>query len=136
MTISDEQLMAYADGELPEEERAAVEAAIANDPALAEQVHAHRALRAQLAEAFSGTLVEPPPARFTELLASTPPSVISLDAHRESREQERARRRWSWPEWGALAASVVAGVAAGSMWLQGRGPIGSEGGALVARGEL
>jgi hypothetical protein len=150
MTISDEQLMAYADGELPDDQRAAVEAAIANDAALAAQVSAHRALRGRLADAFDGVLSEPAPARLTELLGAAPPAaassaaqpsedaprVISLEEKREARAQERARRRWSWPEWGAIAASVIVGVSAGSLWLQGRSPIGTDGGTLVARGEL
>jgi hypothetical protein len=46
------------------------------------------------------------------------------------------RRRWSWPEWGALAATLVVGVLAGKM-IPGGGPaIAGNGNEVVARGAL
>jgi hypothetical protein len=49
--------------------------------------------------------------------------------------------RWNWTQWGAIAASLAAGVLAGALgWQQLKGgeaaPFGRQGDALVARGEL
>jgi hypothetical protein len=127
MTYSDDTLMAYADGELDPAERAAIEQAMRTDPAIAAAVERHRALRADVAAAFAGILDEPVPAR---LRPPAPANVVSLEAAREK------RRRWSWPEWGALAATLVVGVLAGRM-VPGGGPaIAGNGSQVVARGEL
>jgi hypothetical protein len=59
-----------------------------------------------------------------------PAPVVSLAVEREK------RRRWSWPEWGALAATLVVGVLAGRV-IPGGGPaIAGNGSQVVARGEL
>ena len=47
MTFSEETLIAYADGELDAATRAALEAALASDPQLAQRIERHRALRAR-----------------------------------------------------------------------------------------
>jgi hypothetical protein len=125
MTYSDDTLMAYADGELDPAERAAIEQAMRTDPAIAAAVERHRALRADVAAAFAGILDEPVPARL-----QPPAPVVSLAVEREK------RRRWSWPEWGALAATLVVGVLAGRI-VPGGGPaIAGNGNEVVARGEL
>jgi hypothetical protein len=130
MTYSDDTLMAYADGELDPAERASIEQAIRTDPAVAAAVERHRALRADVAAAFAGILDEPVPAR---LQPPAPANVVSLEAVREKRTE---RRRWSWPEWGALAATLVVGVLAGRMVPGGAPAIAGNGSQVVARGEL
>lgn len=127
MTYSDDTLMAYADGELDPAERAAIEQAMRTDPAIAAAVERHRALRADVAAAFAGILDEPVPAR---LQPPAPAPVVSLAEAREK------RRRWSWPEWGALAATLVVGVLAGRMVPGGAPAIAGNGSQVVARGEL
>jgi hypothetical protein len=129
MTYSDDTLMAYADGELDPAERAAIEQAMRTDPEVAAAVARHRALRADVAAAFAGILDEPVPARLQP--AAPAPTVVSLDAAREK------RRRWSWPEWGALAATLVVGILAGKM-VPGGGAaaIAGNGSQVVAQGEL
>jgi len=123
---SDDTLMAYADGELEAAERAAIEQTMRTDPAIAAAVERHRALRADVAAAFAGILDEPVPARL-----QPPAPVVSLAVERDK------RRRWSWPEWGALAATLVVGVLAGRMIPGGGGPaIAGNGGQVVAQGEL
>jgi hypothetical protein len=125
MTYSDDTLMAYADGELEPAERAAIEQAMRTDPAIAATVERHRALRADVAAAFAGILDEPVPARL-----QPPAPVVSLAVERDK------RRRWSWPECGALAATLVVGVLAGRM-IPGGGPaIAGNGNQVVAQGEL
>ena len=140
MRFSDETLMAFADGELDEPTRRAVELAMRKDPDLAAKVAQHRALRADVFGAFAPTLDEPVPPRLKD--AVTQGKVVQLDAVRAARREALARRRWSWPEWGAIAATLVVGVLAGSLGLKGvQGEsglvtaIGKDGG-LVAQGGL
>ncbi|MGO9802455.1 MAG: anti-sigma factor family protein [Steroidobacteraceae bacterium] len=136
MTFSDEILSAYADGELDAATRAAVEAALASDPQLAQRSAAHRALRARLEQAFAPVLAEPVPER---LLASArgaparqrPSNVIEL--------QRRPRARWSWPQWGAMAASLVIGALLGPLLLRsptGNTPVDTRDGQMLAHGML
>jgi hypothetical protein len=142
MTYSDETLMAYADGELEPAERAAIERAMQEDTAIAEAVARHRALRQDIAAAFAGILDEPVPARLQPAAAPAAP-VVSLDAARAARAAQAAtapapaRRRWSWPEWGALAAMLMVGVLVGKVVPQGSQPvIAGNGNQVVAQGEL
>jgi hypothetical protein len=100
------------------------------DPAIAAAVERHRALRADVAAAFAGILDEPVPAR---LQPPAPANVVSLEAAREKRTE---RRRWSWPEWGALAATLVVGVLVGKTVPGGASAIAGNGNQVVARGEL
>lgn len=140
MRFTDETLMAFADGELDEPTRRAVELAMRKDPELAAKVAQHRALRADVFGAFAPTLDEPVPPRLKE--AVTQGKVVQLDAVRAARRETMAKRRWSWPEWGALAATLVLGVLAGGFGLksvQGDAQLATAMGAdgtLVARGQL
>ncbi|TLY90096.1 MAG: hypothetical protein E6K23_03330 [Gammaproteobacteria bacterium] len=125
MNFSDETVMAYADGELDAASRAAVEAAMATDPQLAQRVARHRALRERLRAALDPVLDEPPPERLLEGVRGAPAprraaNVVAL--------KRKAAPRWSWPQWGAIAASLVGGVLLGPLLL--RAPAGA---ALVTR---
>lgn len=141
MSYDDDTLMAYADGELDPDRRAAIEQAMREDPAVAAAVERHRALRRDVAGAFAAILDEPVPARLQPELSAR---VVQLDAARAHRLQARpapeapARRRWSWPEWGALAATLVLGILLGQGGPGGgAGPaIAGDGGELLAQGEL
>lgn len=149
MSLSDETLMAYADGELAQPEREEVERAMRGDPEVAARVARHQALRADVFGAFAPVLDEPLPARLTA--AALPGKVADLAAVRASgsgRAEAAAavppdprapRRGWSWAEWGGMAASLAVGVLAGSMLLggnQSQSGIASADGALVATGAL
>ena len=140
MRFTDETLMAFADGELDEPTRSAVERAMHADPALAAKVRQHISLRQDVFRAFARTLDEPVPPRLRQVASS--PKVIQLDSVRASRKQAVERpQRWSWPEWGAIAATLVVGVLAGTLGLravQGETTFASAGsnGALTARGKL
>ncbi|MBW8902116.1 MAG: hypothetical protein JF619_29305 [Massilia sp.] len=119
MRFTDETLMAFADGELEEPARSEVEQAIRKDPVVAAKVAQHRALRADVFSAFAGALEEPVPPRLRQVVANS--NVIHLDsvrALRQDKEPEPAPRQWSWPEWGAIAATLVLGVLAGSFGWQ------------------
>jgi hypothetical protein len=141
MTYSDEILMAYADGELQEPERGEVERAVRADPALAAIVERHRTLRRDVFAAFAGVLDEPVPAR---LQAQGAGKVLSLDAARNARARAQAPApapQRIWPKWTALAATLVVGVLAGSLWFDGSNGDGGfvsadAAGRLTARGQL
>ena len=148
--MNDERWMAYVDGELDAGERAAFEALLAGDPQLAAQVREQQALRRRVADAFAADLDEPVPER---LLAAArgqgavpdTADVVDLARAREQRDVARrplrAVRDWRWPEWGAIAASVLVGVLAGrfvggEVAEPGAGLASGPNGALVARGAL
>jgi hypothetical protein len=125
MQFSDEILMAYADGELDAETRHQIEAAMAADPSIAERVAQHQSLRADLGAAFAPVLDEPIPQRLLDAAQSSPASredtVVDLAAVRAARTRKTEPRRWSWPEWTAIAASLLIGVFAGRTALQPSG---------------
>ena len=145
-SFSDEILMAYADGELDEATRHAVEEAMRKDAALARRVAQHKAMRNDVFAAFAPVAEEAVPPRLAQPLRQA--TVVSLDSVRARREaeQQAARkatrgRRWSWPEWGALAAMLMVGVMAGHYGVgmlpvdQGE-TVASREGVLVAQGRL
>jgi hypothetical protein len=118
MRFSDETLMAFADGELDEPTRSAVERAMRTDPALAAKVRQHMAMRSEVFRAFARTLEEPVPPRLHQVVNSA--KVVQLDSVRAARKEVvETPRRWSWPEWGAIAATLAIGVLAGSLGLKG-----------------
>src|SRR5256885_14771137 len=78
----------------------------ATDPQLAQRVARHRALRERLRAALDPVLDEPPPERLLEGVRGAPAprraaNVVAL--------KRKAAPRWSWPQWGAIAASLVGG---------------------------
>src|SRR5262245_25694610 len=94
-TITDEMLMAYVDGELDAEARAAVETAMARDPDIARQVEQHKALRKKLHTAFDGVLQEPLPDRLiaTARNAPTPLHEASVTDLAQVRAARAARSK-------------------------------------------
>lgn len=144
MSFSDETLMAYADGELGEPARSAVERAMRTDPAVAARVARHKALRANVFAAFSPVLDEPVPPKLKPVAAGggAAAKVVQLDAVRAGRRPQLEKRRWSWPEWGAIAATLLVGVAAGRLgFTDGQASaqlaaVAGADGALAAQGKL
>jgi len=147
MSFSDETLMAFADGELDDITSHEVELAMRLDPAIAEKVRLHQALRSNVFGAFARTLDEEVPQRLQAAVRSG--KVVHLDSVRQLRTPPPApqpvrvvKRRWSWPEWGALAATLVAGVLAGSLGMRGMddgqqfAAFDPNAGALTAQGKL
>jgi hypothetical protein len=127
MKFSQETLMAYADGELDPETRRAIEAEMAVDPQVAQEIERHRALRCDVGQAFAGILDERVPDRL-------------LRAAKKSSAPQR--RQWSWPEWTSIAASLLIGILAGRALLPQSGGVadgliasGSDG-RIVASGAL
>ncbi|WP_455156150.1 anti-sigma factor family protein, partial [Sphingomonas zeae] len=106
MTIEPELLMAYADGALDPLTTKRVERAIANDPALAEQVARHRRLKSKLSEAYAPIADDPVPDRLAAMLTS---NVVQMP-----KRPPRARRvSAAWQSAAAMAACLVVGVVVG-----------------------
>ena len=155
MTISEETLMAFADGELDDAARAAVELAMREDPEVGKRVARHLALRERLRAGFAGELSEPVPERLTAVLRGIPTVTASnvVDLQRARAAMARAtqaraakvgggedgpRANASWGAAVSVAAGVLLGLAIGyGMWSQGSLPIGrGAAGTLVANGSL
>jgi anti-sigma factor ChrR (cupin superfamily) len=146
VTIDDETLIAYADGELDAARRVEVEAAVEADPALAERLARHRALRERIAGAYAGVADEPAPDALAAVIAAGGPKsageVIDLAARRAAREKpaDAPARAWTWKQAAAMAACLALGVAvAWPLWRGGGGapaPIRLDRDGMVAQGEL
>jgi len=136
VTFSEEVLMAYADDELDAPTRAAVDAAMVSDPGIAHRIARHRALRNRFNSAFDKILDEPVPARVLKVVHS------EQGAPRKSNVtplRQRQVRHWRWPQWTAVAASLMVGVIAGRLTLmrgENAGPVMTRGDRLLASGVL
>ena len=142
MTISDETLMAYADGELDAAARAAVDSAMQSDPQIEKRLAQHRALRLKVQAAYSADLSEAIPERLLMAARGVPSqaggNVVNLQEARAAMERSAPPQRPPWQAVGALAASLIVGVAVGFfMWGRSQSPLVlGPGGALLARGPL
>lgn len=138
MTISDETLMAYADGELDLVTRAEVESALAADPELRRIAERHRALAAKVKSAYAGVLEEPVPATLASLTAApVAAQVADIATERARRTARKAAPAWAFRQWAAMAASVALGIMVGVFALRGPAiPFEQTPGGLVARGAL
>ncbi len=127
--------MAYVDGELDARTRAAVEAAMAEDPQVAQRIAAERALRGRLRAAFDPVVDEPVPAHLLQLART---AGAQRGTHTPVPLARARARRVMWREGLALAASLVVGVLLGRWVLRGEGlgPVVTRGGRMVARGPL
>lgn len=113
MTITREEVAAYADGELDEGRREEVRAAVEADPALAAEVAAHLKLKRKLSLHFAPLVEAPAPDRFADMLRpEDEPQVSDLAAARAKREvrQKFSGVRWGWIAGPALAASLALAV--------------------------
>ena len=111
MTVTPEDLAAFADGQLAGEREAQVAAAVKADPELARQVERHRALKAMLAGHYAPVLDQPVPDRLAAMLDAEPEAnIIDFAASRERRQARRSLPRWSWIAGPALAASLALAV--------------------------
>lgn len=105
LPLTDDDVNAYADGNLPEERRAALAAALERDPALAARVSAIRQQNANLRDALDPWLAEPLP---RELIAAAQPPRGTA-----------APRRISWAR--PLLASVATLIIGIGLGWMGRG---------------
>lgn len=143
MSIPDEEIMAYVDGEMDEEARGRVTLAALSDLDLAERIAAQRALRERLRGHYAPVAQAPVPEEWVAAIrraAPEPAQVIDLAAARAEREAARAPsfRPWYRPAWAgaAMAACLMLGIFVGTQWQGDSTPIRAAGGALVAAGPL
>jgi hypothetical protein len=136
--------MAFADGELDDAARAAVELALRADPQLEKRVAEHRALRQRIQAAYAAELSEPVPDRLLSAakrqVDKSATNVVNLQDARDAKARDAARARplksW-WRPVGSIAASLVIGFGLGyARWHQSAPFTRSAGGALVASGQL
>ena len=104
MTVSDEELMAYVDGELDAARVESLRLEIAASADLSRRVAEQLELRARLRRAFNPALDEPVPARLTELTVRA--RVVELGS-----STRRRPTRVAWLSGLALAAGIVLGIA-------------------------
>ena len=139
MTFSDETVGAYADGELDAATCAALEAALPGDPELAQRLARQRALRARVHEAFAPVLTEAVPERLFASARGAPAAPQGAEVIALPRRARAPRAPWSWPQWGAIAASLVVGALASPLLLRAPAEpslVASSGGQLLAGGGL
>lgn len=135
MTPSEETLMAYVDGELDEQARVEVEAAMRANPDIAARVARQQALRTRVRLAFERVVEEPVPDRLVAAARGASPPVRASNVIPLRRKESR---KWSWPEWGSMAASLAVGAALSLLFVHHArvGPITSRNGQLFASGAL
>jgi len=106
MTVTPEELAAYADDQLDQAARARVAEAVAADPVLARQVERHQALKAKLAAHYAPVLEAPLPAALVAAVEDGG-RVVSLS---EARARRNRRFAWGGGVALALAASLTLAV--------------------------
>lgn len=155
MSVTDEELMAYVDGELPAHEAQRIAAVVSADPSLGARVDAEKRLRAMLRGHLDPVTDEPVPEELTLLIAAAAADqteremtdaaqphtegVVDLAAARAKRNlgAHLAHKAWSgqWRLGTAIAASLVLGLVIGTQ-LSGGGDVVDREGRLVASGSL
>jgi hypothetical protein len=135
MIFSDETIMAYVDGELDDAARAALEVAMTTDTGLADRVARERRLRARLHGEFDPVLREPIPER---LLAAAKGSSAKARTGNIIWLKRVPARHWTWPQWSAVAASLILGVLIAPLLRHepSEGPLGIRDGKVLASGAL
>jgi hypothetical protein len=144
MSIPEETLMAYVDGELDPAARAQVEAAMRDDPQIEKHVAQQRALRAKIQQAYAADLAEALPERLVAAahgrgLVSDPQADRGqARAAIASRSLRQRRRRPQWRPIVSMAASLLLGIGVGFLaWRHSDSTmIQNSRGALVAGGPL
>lgn len=119
MKITDEELMAYADGELSPLEAKRIEAAMADDRHLAARVARFRAVRRALRTAYDSVVSEPIPEHLRALLgdvaANEPPVPAPPSTPEAAPEREGPRFALSRQVLVALGVGLLVGVLAGAL---------------------
>lgn len=127
--MTEEQIIAYVDGELEPLAALRFERAMAADAALAEAVGRHRQLRETIGGRFAGVAAEPVPNRL-RLLLDRDDTIMPFPV--------RPRPSFARPGgYVALAATLVAGLVFGQLLPRAApGPISERSGRIVADGHL
>jgi hypothetical protein len=144
MSISEETLMAYADGELNPAARAQVEAAMRDDPQIEKRVAEHRELRAKIQSAYAADLAEPVPDRLVAAVRKSAPAaesnIVDLEDARVAAAAKPPSKTHTlqWRPVASMAASLLIGVGVGFLAWRHSDSIMTQNtqGALIAGGSL
>ena len=113
--VSDEAIMAFADGEMPPDERSAVRDALASDRSAINKLESYAFTRGALKRVFDEVLTAPLPEKLlAPLREPAPATVTSLSERREAIRRASGWRAAVFSPVGAAAALLI-GVGAG--WL-------------------
>ena len=125
MTVPDEEVFAFVDGELPPEAMARIEAAMATDPQLALRVETQRSLRRLLAGPHGGVARRPAPEHPAATTTAKPAEVIAFPSPQAKAKAAKAKSREHKPPkpasakaeggqgWIAMVACLVVGLVVG-----------------------
>lgn len=109
MTITSEQLAAFADGELDEMTEARVRRAVEADPALARELEQLMQLRSTLSARFDPVLAQPVPEHLSKLIEDAA-KVVNLGEARAARQKFWERRDFQFGGGLAVVASLALAV--------------------------
>jgi hypothetical protein len=113
MSFSDETLIAYADGDLDDATRRAVESAMRRDASIGRRVARLRAARDEV-------FADQRPSNARSRNAANVVQLAAVRAQRVATQQaarKAGKRHWGWIEWTALAVVMLLGLAAGKFGL-------------------
>lgn len=135
MTYDKAIIAAFVDGELDDLTARRIEREAATDAALADEIARHRALTDRLQRHYGPVADETIPDDLLKLLARTGAKAPAVDTSLAAR-REAKRTRFAPMHWGAIAASLVLGLALGTQPWRAPADVATDGGALVASGAL
>jgi hypothetical protein len=131
MSFDPETVAAFVDGELDNLTARRIERDAETDAGLAAEIARHRALKARLTAHYAPIADEVVPDRLRSLLAVDDKVDTSLADRRSAK-----RARFSAIHWGAIAASLVLGLTIGLRPWMPAADVATEGGTLIAAGQL
>ncbi len=115
--LTDEILMAYADGELSTDDRVRVEAILHRDAESRARLGIFQSTGAPLAVLYEKPMLEPPPAHLVAMILNRGPAQTQKNMSR-AKPMPRIRWQWLFPDhlhWQMAAASAAMLVAGGSI---------------------
>lgn len=132
--VDETKFFAWLDGELPAEEAAEVEAAVAADPELSRVAEEHRSMAVWLRQSFDRAAEGPVPEHLQQMLEPKSAEVVNL-------AERRSTQRRHFPalaQWAAMAATLAIGVFVGTFagGDSSQGPVEMRGGTLYAAGAV
>jgi hypothetical protein len=131
--VNEEQFFAWLDGELDPIDASRVAAEVEANAELARRAEQHRTMQRQLKARFDRVVEAPVPEQWTKMVAAGTNVVDFVRAERAP----PARKGPSWPQWGALAATLAIGIVTGTMLRPGvSSPVIVEGGKVYAASAL
>ncbi len=110
-------------------------AAVADDPELARRADQHRAFETRFRGAFDSVAAAPVPERLAQAIKPSSARIVQFSAPRRAANDGGG---WAWPQWAAIAATLVLGIGLGTTLNSERGtsPVEVRGGKMYAAAQL